>query len=348
MKRVVVIGGGFSGAIVAKKLENSFNVTLIDTKNYFEFTPSVLKTIIEPKHSKAIEVVHKDYLKKATIIKGEVKTVSDNEIIVSNNKKKKIKFDYLVIASGSKYNSPIKENNLFVSSRTGTFKKAHNEIDKAKNILIIGGGLVGTELAAEICTNYDCKNITIVHSKEYLMERQPKKARGYAESFLRDRGVKIIFNERAEKKKGTNYMTDGKTKIKTDVAFLCTGISSNSEFMKENFNGLLNERNQIKVNSHLQVLGKENIFAAGDVTSIKEEKTAQNAEKQGHVVAENIIRLSQGRGLRKYDSEQRVMVISLGKFNGILTYNGFSFTGIIPGIMKKLIELKTMWRYKFS
>jgi NADH dehydrogenase FAD-containing subunit len=39
---------------VAKALEGSFRVTLIDNKDYFEFTPSVLRTIVEPKHGTPI------------------------------------------------------------------------------------------------------------------------------------------------------------------------------------------------------------------------------------------------------------------------------------------------------
>jgi NADH dehydrogenase FAD-containing subunit len=47
---VVIVGGGFAGAYVAKALEDCFRVTLVDNKDYFEFTPSVLRTIVEPNH----------------------------------------------------------------------------------------------------------------------------------------------------------------------------------------------------------------------------------------------------------------------------------------------------------
>lgn len=47
---MVIVGGGFAGACVAQALEPDFRVTLIDNKDYFEFTPSVLRTIVEPNH----------------------------------------------------------------------------------------------------------------------------------------------------------------------------------------------------------------------------------------------------------------------------------------------------------
>lgn len=37
--KLVIIGGGFAGAYVAKRVERHFETTLIDTKSYFEFTP---------------------------------------------------------------------------------------------------------------------------------------------------------------------------------------------------------------------------------------------------------------------------------------------------------------------
>ncbi len=57
MKRVVIVGGGFAGAYVARNLEKKFDVVLIDTKDYFEFTPSILRTIINPDHAKKIQAM---------------------------------------------------------------------------------------------------------------------------------------------------------------------------------------------------------------------------------------------------------------------------------------------------
>ena len=75
MRKLIIIGGGFAGAKIAKTLENKFDVTLIDSKDYFEFTPSILRAIIDTKHLKKIQILHKDYLKKSKIIKEYVKEI---------------------------------------------------------------------------------------------------------------------------------------------------------------------------------------------------------------------------------------------------------------------------------
>lgn len=344
MKKVIIIGGGFAGSFVARKLEREkFDVTLIDTKDYFEFTPSILRTIVEPEHIKKIQVLHRHYLKKTKIIIGEVREISKNSVKVDS---KKLNFDYLVIASGSSYTLPIKEQNLVISTRANHLRDSYNDLCKAKKVLIVGGGLVGVELAAEILDCYNDKEITIVHAGESVIERNHKKAINLADKFLKKRGVNIIFNERVIQNKKGIFVTDKGTKIKPDMAFLCTGITPNFEFMKKNFSYALNKRNQIEVNPYLQIKNNENIFSAGDITSIKEEKTAQNAEKQAKIVVKNICSLEKKKKLYRYESKPNIMVISLGKRNGILTHKNFIIKGLIPAFMKNFIEYKSMRKYK--
>ncbi len=342
-KRVVIIGGGFAGSTAARKLENDFNVTLIDTKDYFEFTPSVLRTIVEPEHIQKIQALHKNYLNKAVVIRGNVKEVNKKYAMVSKNK---FPYDYLVICSGSEYNLPMKDKSTVTAARADVLAKYSKKLKESNSVLIIGGGLVGVELAAEIIEKYPGKKITIVHGNDALIERNPKKAREYAEKFLHKRKARIIFNEFVIKNKGNTCITDKKTEIKADLAFLCTGIKPNYRCMSKSLSYCLNEKKAIIVNEYLQVKGFSNIFAAGDITDVREEKTAQNAEMQANVAAKNIFNVEKGKNLEKYKSKPRIMVISLGKWDGILVYKNFVLTGLIPGILKSLIELKEMMKYK--
>ncbi len=148
------------------------------------------------------------------------------------------------------------------------------------------------------------------------------------------------------KNKGNIYITDKKTRIKADLAFLCTGIKPNYWCMSRSLSYCLNERKAIIVNEYLQVKGFSNVFAAGDITDVREEKTAQNAENQAEVVAKNIINLERGKNLEKYLPKPRIMVISLGKWNGILVYKNFVLTGLIAGVLKSIIEWREMRKYK--
>ncbi len=344
MKRVVIIGGGFAGSYAVRKLEKDFDVTLIDTKDYFEFTPGILRTIVEPNHIKKIQVPHLNYIKRARFILGRVDKINEDYVKVNGNK---IKFDYLIISSGSSYNAPFKEKNIILASRARNLQISHKNLETAKNILIIGGGLVGVELAAEICTHYKDKKITMIHAKNKLIERNPKKASKYAEKFLIRNNIKIIYDERVIKINKKTFITNKKNKIKADMAFLCTGITANYEFMKNNFSKYLNEKDQIKVNQYLQLKKYDNIFAAGDINNVNLEKTAQNAIAQAKIIVKNIKTIKENKLLQSYKAKQTPLVISLGKYNGIFSWGKFVFTGIIPGILKTLIEKREMLRFKF-
>ena len=241
---------------------------------------------------------------------------------------------------------PIKEQNVVIASRAKHLQQSSKKLEKAKNIRIIGGGLVGIELAAEICTYYENKKITIVQLQNNLIPKNNKKTIAYATSFLEKRGVKILLNDKIKKTEGKTYITETGKKIKTDIAFLSTGIKLNSKFMLKNFKQALNENNHIKVNEYLQVQGKKNIFAAGDIIDVKEEKTAQNAEKHASIVAKNILALEKRKPLKKYNSKKTALVISLGKYNGVLEYNNFVWGGKIPAFLKWLIEKWTMLKYR--
>lgn len=343
MKKLVIVGGGFVGTLSAKNLGKHFDITLVDTKDYFEFTPGILRTIAEPEHLEKIQAKHVDHLRNVSFVRGRVTKIADN-IIYTN--RKQVYFDYLILASGSKYNPPIKAQNLIITSRETSIKKHYDLLLKSHRVLIIGGGVVGTELAAEIAEKFPDKKITVVHSKERLIERNPLNASRYAFYFLKKAGVNIILNERFTDAKGGIFLTDKNRKIKADVAFFCTGISPNTEFVKKSFHDALDDNNYIRVNEFLQLDGYKNIFAGGDITSIREEKTAQNAEEHAKLIVENIIRKEKNKPLLQYKSKPRIMVISLGKYNGIFVYRNFVFTGIIPGLLKSLIEKRIMWRYR--
>lgn len=338
MKRVIVIGGGFAGSTIAEKLQNRFNVTIIDDKPYFEFTPGVLRTIAHPTRGRGIQVQHKDYLKNVKIFLGKVNKINSDSVIVNG---KKIDYDYLVLATGSSYKAPFKHPQLFSASRSKELAVYNRHIIDGKEILIIGGGLVGVELAGEIGHYYHGKKVTIVSSTDHLLDRMPVKAQEYAKKVLQEMGVDIVFNELVTQMKSKYFTTKSGKKMKGDIGFTCVGTTPNTSFLDSK---LLSERGFVKVDSRLQVQGFSNVFAGGDITDIKEEKTAQNAERHAQVICENIMRLENGDKLVDYKKKKSPLVISIGPVKGILVWNNFVLTGFIPAILKWLVEKKEMWK----
>jgi len=337
-KTVVIIGGGFAGSKIAKQLEEDFEITLIDDKDYFEYTPGILRVVVKPSHIKKIQVLHNNYLKNTEILNEEVTKIGKEYVTINNQK---ILFDYLVIATGSRGNKIIDHPKSIIPSKAKLLENNYNKLLKAKKILIIGGGLVGVELAAEISTYHKDKEITLINANERIMPQENNKSAKYAENFLKNKGVRLILNEKIIK---TNdpLITDKGTRLNSDLIFLCTGIKPNSEFMEKNFKDKLTEKKFIKVNKCLQLEGIKNIFVAGDVANINEIKLAQNAEKHAKIIIKNIDSLEKNKPLSIYESKPRTMVISLGKYRGIINYKNRTITGIIPGNLKNILEYSIM------
>src|SRR3989344_1608580 len=132
MKRVVVIGGGFAGALIARALQRDFAVTLIDSKDYFEFTPGVLRCLVEPEHLCKIQALHKDYLVHGEFLQGHVSAVTPDSVVADG---KKIAYDYLVLSSGSRYSMPFKEGDVVLATRGKDFAGYAEQLQKADKIL---------------------------------------------------------------------------------------------------------------------------------------------------------------------------------------------------------------------
>eukprot|EP01060_Flectonema_neradi_P016223 TRINITY_DN22814_c0_g1_i1.p1 TRINITY_DN22814_c0_g1~~TRINITY_DN22814_c0_g1_i1.p1 ORF type:complete len:595 (+),score=100.80 TRINITY_DN22814_c0_g1_i1:42-1826(+) len=333
-KRVVVLGGGYCGVHVATELQDKFHVSLIDSKDYFENTPSVLKTLVEPEYQKYI---HRDYrvcLPRCDIVTEKVWKVTPDRVLLE---KRSISYDYLVIATGSSYKSDLIKTGLSIlPSRNAAIRATHVQLEIANHVLVIGGGLVGVELAAEIIYKYPTKRITLVESGPRLLQRHSEAISKKAFDWLQKRGVDVLLSSRVveavpEHKKIVIVRDDVRTEIfNIDIDFICTGVVPNSDFLQqdETFKNCLQEDGHILVDQYLQVShdGASNerqsplIFAGGDIVATGETKLAQNARSHALCIAANIISHSSGKGLAHpyQKATSNTVIISLGPNDGIL------------------------------
>jgi len=302
---------------------------------------------VEPTHIKNIQVMHNHYLKSATVLQKEVQHIEKDRVILDD---RAIEFDYLVISSGSTYNPPFKESKLVGSSRGSTLRESNYTLRKARKVLIIGGGIVGVEMAAEIATHFPQKEVTLVHSQATLVSRFPKKAIRYITDYLEAKGVKIFYNERVIGHRLQTFITDQGTEIAADLGYLCTGIAPNSAFLKQSFSDTVAGSGYVCVNDFLQLSGQNtshhNIFVIGDVVDVREEKLAQGAETMAKLVSNNIFYMDKGITPKRYTSPlSRPILISLGKYHGVFVFGEFCVSGPFPALLKEAVEWKTLVRY---
>ncbi|NJL43840.1 MAG: FAD-dependent oxidoreductase, partial [Nitrosarchaeum sp.] len=329
---VVIIGGGFAGSSAARILHHHFNVTLIDTKDYFEFTPSILRLIAHPHHAGRIRAKHHDYLKHVRIITHSATRITRKDVHTPTTIHP---YDYLLITAGAHYGTPLAGKAIYNGVQTSTYPRARDILSTGAKTLIIGGGIVGIELATEILQAYPQCKLTIAQGGPVILPRSPRKAQVYATKHLTTRGAQILTNTTITHRTAKGCTTRTGATIEADIIFICTGIQSNTEHFRPFLTNSLDQRGAINVHPTLQVIGQHNVLAAGDITSIPEEKLAQCAQEQGSIAAQNIIRLAQGKTtLLTYKPRPRPVLISLGETDAILTYKTFTLTGRVPSLLK--------------
>ncbi len=336
--KVLIVGGGFCGAPVAKKLEKikEIKTVLIDDKNFFEYKPALPNLLVNKKLDKEIKLKYTSFLKNTELLCEKVEHIYPDKIKTEKNS---YSYDYLVICRGISY--PIfleNKNNVFTINNLNQTLLALDKLTKSDHILIVGGGLIGVEVASEIITKLSGKKVTIVHSKNHLIERNTKHASKIAEAFLRKNNVNIIFEEKIIENKDNIFITDNGRKIKADMAIWSAGTKCDSSFMEKFDRNIFSSKGCLKVDKYLRLKGYENIFVGGDITDIFEEKTAQNSERHAKLIVKNIKNIIDDKPLKTYHNFSGPLFISLGKNKGIFIFRNFCFSGYMPLFIKKLIQ----------
>jgi len=268
-----------------------------------------------------------------------------------------VSYDYLLLSTGASYIMPkgIRHDNI-VSARVEQLNSYFRrlQLPSVKSILIIGAGTVGVELAAELISTFPEKQITLVGP---LLSRCPQRAAQYARNWLEDNGIKLLSNEKVVSFEGNTFICSSGSKIIADFTFIANGNIPNTQFLRStDFSNAVNEMGYIRVNKHLQMEGTNNIYAAGDIADIpgEEEKLCQGALWEADIVAHNILKSEaahntlKSANLKTYSPSCLPMLISLGKYDCIFTYRGYTFSGFIPALMKEFVEWKEMLKFKDS
>ena len=298
-KRIVIIGGGFAGISLAKKLKNlDAQIVMIDKHNYHTFQPllyQVSTSGLEPDSiaypiRKILKDLNNFYFRLAVVEKINPKT---QEVITNIGH---LSYDYLVMATGTKTNyfnnesiakhaMPMKSVPQALNIRSlilQNFEKADDSksLEERKSLLnfcIVGAGPTGVELAgalAELKQNVfpkDYKHLNIEEMEIHLFEGGPRvlppmseKASKKATEFLEKLGVKIHLNTIVENYDGEIVTIKGESALKTKNFIWTAGVTGASldGFTKDN---IVERLNRYKVNSYNQVEGYDTIFAIGDI-----------------------------------------------------------------------------------
>lgn len=383
--RVVIIGGGFAGLSLAKKLKNkNFQVVLLDKHNYHNFQPLMYQVatggLEEGSIAYPIRKIFQDH--KETFFRM-------TEVLSIDTVNKKVHgdigtiyYDYLVIATGSTNNffgsKEIEENSMVMKTipealniRSLIIQNLElalqtNDIEERKllmNYVIVGAGPTGVELAGALAEmkkavlpkdypdlDFSLMQIHLVQGADRVLDAMSKKSSKAAEKFLKELGVKIYLDERVTNYDGYKISTADGTEILSKAVIWSAGVKGAPVPGVEN---AVDRATRIRVNEYNQVEGFEDVFAIGDVAAMYGEKykfghpmMAQPGMQQGELLAENLERLQKKQSLKKFVYNDKGSMATIGRNKAVVDLPKFHFNGIFAWFVWMFVHLMSLIGFK--
>lgn len=301
-KRVVIVGGGFAGLNLAKKLRkcNQYQVVLIDQNNYHLFKPllyQVASAGLDP--SDVSFPFRKVFRAKKNIFfrMGRMLAVhpEQNRLETSSGS---IHYDYLVIATGcvpnffgikdiEKYAWPMADvrdslrirNTMFYNLERAMIAPTDTDRQTMLNIVIVGGGASGVEIAGAMAEmrryivpkDYPGVDIALMHiylieGRDRLLANMSSKTSAGCLQVLKEKGVEVLLGISVTDYRDNQVYCSDRRVIRTANLIWTSGVKS--EVIRGIENSQKEHRGRTLTDNYNRIKGFENIFAIGDVAFV--------------------------------------------------------------------------------
>ena len=271
---IVIIGNGISGVSVAKSLReySDAEITIVSSESMSFFSrPALMYVFMGKMRFKDILPFPSDYWVKNKIKKvyGAVKEIdAENQTIVLDNGSV-LSYDKLVLALGSQPKSlGLGEFNLegiqgFYSLQD--VEKLQDSANKVKHASIIGGGLIGVELA-EMFVSRGISFTFWVREKWFGSNFLPQEEAKIVTNHLTSKNINIKFEreiigfEADDSNMVKSVESQSGEKVDSDLVCVCIGVEPKVDWLKSTD---VQTRAGVLVNAYLQT-NIPSIYAVGD------------------------------------------------------------------------------------
>lgn len=305
--RVVILGGGFGGINLIKKLSDDFQIVLLDRYNYHTFQPLLYQVATAGLEPDSIAgPLRKIIVKKKNVFFRMIRAESVSpEIKTVHTPVGNLRYDYLVIATGAKVNYfnndsiakyafPLKQVTHALDLRSHIFQQLEESVLEKNTynnkprltFAVVGAGPTGVEVCgalAELKQHVlpkDYPDLNIKDIKIHLIEGLDKvlpsmsvKSGETAHKYLQKLGVSVHLNCLTEHYDGATVKLNNGKQIEANTLIWAAGVKGNiihgfDNQSIEKGKLLVNHFNQIILNPKTNEFNK-NIFAIGDVAYMK-------------------------------------------------------------------------------
>ncbi|MBN6054226.1 FAD-dependent oxidoreductase, partial [Nonomuraea sp. RK-328] len=300
---VVVLGGGYGGVATAKTLDDVADVTLVDPTEGFVHNIAALRSLVQPDLVDRIYLPYDRLLDHGRFVRDRAVRVDGRRVELESGDV--LEPDYLVLATGSSYPFPAKNDEPDLAAAKARHRAAHEELARARRVLIVGAGPAGLELAGEIKAFHPDKHVVItdvaddVLTGPFVQELRDELRRQLAELGVELRlGVKLreLPSAPPATLDAISVTTAEGDEIAADIWYRTFGVRLQTEYLDGgSLAGRRDERGYVRVDPRMRVEGETRVFALGDITNADRDMAAA-AGRQAEVVAGNIRALIAGEG----------------------------------------------------
>ncbi len=350
MKKLVILGGGYGGLTVAKELlEGDIPadtvMIMIDRMPYqglkTEYYALAAGTVSEQDIR-----VHFPVDPRLILKYGEVTAVDPEQKVIRFANDEPLSYDWLVIALGcvDKYhNIPgAQEYSNSIQSLSATRKtyQAANDTAPYGQITIVGGGLSGVEMAAELRESRPDLNIRILDRGASVLSPFPERLQRYVREWMLEHDIELRSHVSLSRLEG-GLLYNQQEIIQTDITIWTAGIQPSP--IVQNLNLPKDNQGRLTINEYHQLPDYNEIYVVGDCAALPFSPSGQAAEAQGKQVAEVLQAVWKNETPRLGKIKLKGVLGSLGK------KAGFGLMGkrtVMLGMVPRALKSGVLWMSK--
>lgn len=314
MQKVIIIGGVAAGMSTAAKLRRNnreLEITVFEKGEHVSYGACGLPYFLAgdiPEASYLIARTKKEFRKdginlltgnEVTNIFPDLKKVEVRDHKTSSDKV--YSYDKLVLATGAEAvklpveGAELSGINVLRTLKDGLEIKRQLEEPFFRNVVVVGGGYVGVEIAE--CLSRRGKQVTLIEMEERILLNFAKELSRLARNRLEEEGVRVKTAERVTAFSGRDRVKEVITdrgSYPADLVIVAVGVKPVNELARKA--GLeTGVRGAIKVDRFLQTSSPD-IYAAGDCAETYHQLLKRNsyiplgtvANKQGRLLGDNL------------------------------------------------------------
>ena len=361
---VLIAGGGFAGAYVARLLGRR-GATIVSPENFMLYTPMLPEAAsgtLEPRH---VVVPLRMMAPHAELLLGRVTAIDRDArtaTVETDAGTFAVGWEQLVVALGAVPRSlPIpgldehalgfKDLADAIHLRNHVLREleaANAEVEPERRqphltYVFVGAGYAGVEALAELSDLVDDairfypelraepRRWVLVDAAERILPEVPRRLGDYAARQLRERGIDVRTQTTLESVDAEGAVLSDGERIETHTLVWTAGVRANP--LVSELGLPLDDRGRVRVDATLRVEGSEDVWALGDCAAVPnratpgrvDPPTSQHALRQARRLAKNL-----DGDVQPYAYRMLGQVATLGRYNGIADVLGVRLRGF-PG-----------------